>query len=79
MIFTKIERDRYIDSLETLSETAILNEQPGIETGYVGMATQVFKEVIEEIGLSTPEIAACTEADRDRLGRERAHRRRGEA
>ena len=63
MIFTKIERDRYIDSLETLSETAILNEQPGIETGYVGMATQVFKEVIEEIGLSTPEIAACTEAD----------------
>ena len=38
MIFTKIERDRYIDSLETLSETAILNEQPGIETGYVGMA-----------------------------------------
>ncbi len=43
MIFTKIERDRYIDSLETLSETAILNEQPGIETGYVGMATQVFR------------------------------------
>ena len=62
-IFTKIERDRYIDSLETLSETAILNEQPGIETGYVGMATNVFKDVIEEIGLSTPEIEACTEAD----------------
>ena len=62
-IYVKIQRDRYIDSLETLSETAILNEQPGIETGYVGMATSVFKEVIEEIGLSAPEITGCTEAD----------------
>ena len=62
-IYARIESDRYIDSLETLSETALLNEQPGIETGYVGMATAVFKDVIEEIGLSTPEIMACTEAD----------------
>ena len=62
-IFTRIQRDRYIDSLETLSETALLNDQSGIETGYVGMATQAFKEVIEEIGLSTPEIAACSDAD----------------
>ena len=63
MIFTKIERDRYIDSLETLSETAMLNDQPGIETGYVGMATDVFKDVIKEIGLNTPEIESCSEAD----------------
>ncbi len=63
MIFTKIERDRYIDSLETLSETAMLNDQPGIETGYVGMATDVFKDVIKEIGLNTHEIESCSEAD----------------
>ncbi len=62
-IFVRIQKDRYIDSLETLSETASLNEQPGIETGYISMATNVFKEVVNEIGLSTPEIDSCTEAD----------------
>ncbi|MBQ1531116.1 MAG: hypothetical protein IIZ57_03125 [Solobacterium sp.] len=62
-IFTRIQKDRYIDSLETLNQTAVLNDQPGIESGYVGMATNVFKEVIEEIGLGTPEIQSCTEAD----------------
>lgn len=62
-VFVKIQKNRYIDSLETLQQTAVLNEQEGIETGYVGMATAVFKEVIEEIGLSTDEIQACSEAD----------------
>ncbi len=62
-IFTKIQKDRYIDSLETLNQTAVLNDQPGIVSGYVGMATAVFKEVIEEIGLGTPEVQSCTEAD----------------
>lgn len=62
-IFVEIQKDRYIDSLETLSETALLNEQSGVETGYVGMATDVFKDVIKEIGLTTPEIEACTDAD----------------
>ncbi|MBE6123268.1 MAG: FdrA family protein [Erysipelotrichaceae bacterium] len=62
-IFTRIQKDRYIDSLETLNQTAVLNDQPGIESGYVGMATDVFKEVIEEIGLGSPEIQSCTEAD----------------
>lgn len=62
-IFTRIQKDRYVDSLETLNQTAVLNDQEGIESGYAGMATAVFKEVIEEIGLSTDEIMACTEAD----------------
>ncbi|MBQ9823102.1 MAG: hypothetical protein IJM63_01275 [Solobacterium sp.] len=62
-ILSKIYKNKYIDSLETLQQTAVLNEQLGIETGFVGMATAVFKEVIDEIGLSTPEIADCTEAD----------------
>ena len=62
-IFTKIYNNRYIDSLETLNQTAVLNEQEGIETGYVGMATSVFKDVIEEIGLSTEEIKNCNDGD----------------
>lgn len=62
-IFVQIEKNHYVDSLETLSETALLNEQPGIETGYIGMATGVFKEVTQEIGLATEEILACSESD----------------
>ena len=63
MIFVKIEKNRYIDSLETLSETAFMNEQPGVRTAFVGMANDTFKEVTAEIGLSSPEITACSEAD----------------
>ena len=62
-IFVKIEKNHYIDSLETLSETALLNDQPGIETGYIGMATAVFKEVTQEIGLATDELLTCSESD----------------
>lgn len=62
-IYSKIQKNRYVDSLATLNQTAVLNEQPGIETGYVGMATTVFHEVIEEIGLSTDEIKQCNDSD----------------
>lgn len=62
-IFTKIEHGRYIDSLETLSSSAFLNEQPGIELGYVGMATAAFKEILAEIGLLTGEVTACGDGD----------------
>ena len=36
-IYTQIEQGKYVDSLETLSATAFLNEQPGIKIGYVCM------------------------------------------
>ena len=62
-VYAIIEKNRYVDSLETLSETATLNEQPGIETAMAGMATEVFHEVVSEIGLETPEIVACTDSD----------------
>ncbi len=62
-IFVKIERNHYIDSLETLSQTAVFNDQPGIDTGYIGMATPAFLEVVQEIGLAAPEVLACSEAD----------------
>lgn len=62
-VFYQITHDHYIDSLETLAQTTELCEQEGIETGYIGMATQTFKDIITEIGLSCDEILAAGEAD----------------
>lgn len=60
-VYVKIEKNRYIDSLETLFATTVLNEQPGIEMGYIGMCNSTFRDVITDIGLMTDEIAACSE------------------
>lgn len=62
-IFVKIEKNNYIDSLETLYATTLLNEQEGIVMGNIGMCNRTFLDVLEEIGLMTPEIEACTEND----------------
>lgn len=61
--YVKIEKNRYIDSLQTLLGSSVLNEQPGIQVGYVGMATASFKEILAEIGLLTDEIRACGDGD----------------
>ncbi len=58
-IYTKVERGRYIDSLETLLAASILNEQPGLEIGYAGMATEPFKDILADICLLTEEIKGC--------------------
>ena len=60
-VYVKIEKNRYIDSLETLFATTVLNDQPGIAVGYIGMCNSTFRDVIADIGLMTEEIAACTE------------------
>lgn len=57
--FVRIERGRYIDSLETLLASTVLNDQAEIEIGYAGMATDPFKDILESIGLLTEEIKAC--------------------
>lgn len=62
-IFVKIEKGTYVDSLETLFSTTVLNEQDGIETGIIGMATDAFKETARELGLLTDEISALSEGD----------------
>ena len=54
--FVKIEKNIYIDSLETLFATTVLNDQPGINMGYIGMCNSTFRSVIEDIGLMTSEI-----------------------
>lgn len=58
-VFVKIERGRYVDSLETLLASSVLNEQPGIEMGCAGMATDPGKDVLESVGLLTDELRAC--------------------
>ena len=44
MICVKIEKNKYVDSLETLFTTGVLNDQKGIEIGYVNMANKAMKE-----------------------------------
>ena len=62
-LFARIEKGKYIDSLETLFSATVFNEQPGIETGNIGMATDSFKDISKELGLLTDEIAALSEGD----------------
>ena len=57
--FIKIKKNTYVDSLESLAESSVLNEQPGVEVGYAGMATKAFLDILAEIGLLTEEAAAC--------------------
>ncbi len=47
-IYVKVEKNRYVDSLQTLFTTALLNDREGIEIGYVNMANTAFKEVLRK-------------------------------
>ena len=62
-VFAKIEKGRYMDSLETLFAATVLNGCDGVATGYVGMATDAFKTELSAAGLLTHEIQACTAND----------------
>lgn len=62
-VYMQIQKGKYIDSLETLFGSSVLNDQPGIDVGYVGMATKAFKEILDEIGLMTREIDGCGDND----------------
>lgn len=62
-IFVHIERGRYVDSLETLFATMVLNEQPGIRDGLAGMCNESFTDVARDMGVLSPELASATAAD----------------
>ena len=51
-VYAQIKKGKYIDSLETLFSSSVLNEQPGVDVGYVCMATASFKDILAEIGIS---------------------------
>ena len=63
MICVKIEKNKYVDSLETLFTTGVLNDQKGIEIGYVNMANKALKEALKTEGILTPEIDALSDSD----------------
>ena len=63
MVFTHFERDRYADSLEILFAATVLNEQPGIIQGYVGMAGESFRESIREAGLDISALKKAGSSD----------------
>ncbi len=62
-VFIKIEKGRYIDSLETLFATSVLVEQDGVKNGYVGVSNDSFKEEVIQAGLETRELANATDND----------------
>ena len=62
-IFVKIEAGRYIDSLETLYASSVLAEQPGVNNGYAGVASDAFKDTLQAEGLYTPVLDKATAND----------------
>lgn len=63
MLCVKIEKNKYVDSLETLFTTGVLNDQKGIDIGFVNMASKVFKETLKTEGMLTPEIENLSDSD----------------
>lgn len=58
-VYVKIDQGRYVDSLGSLLASSVLNEQPGIEIGCAGMATEPGKEILADIGLLTEALQNC--------------------
>lgn len=63
MVFVHIERDRYADSLEILFAATVLNDQPGISRGYIGMAGEGFRETLREAGMDTSALGNASASD----------------
>lgn len=62
-VFVKIEKGRYIDSLETLYASSVLMDQEGIVTGYVGVGSDPFKDTVISSGLNSPDLENATGND----------------
>lgn len=62
-VFVKIEKGRYIDSLETLYASSVLMDQAGIATGFVGVGTAPFKDTVISSGLNNADLAHATGND----------------
>lgn len=62
-VFVKIEKGRYIDSLETLYASSVLVEQDGIVAGYVGVGNDPFKDTVTSSGLNSPDLKEATGND----------------
>ena len=63
LVFTHMEHDRYADSLEILFAATVLNGQPGISQGYIGMAGDSFRETLREAGIDEGVLGKAAASD----------------
>lgn len=62
-VFSRIEKNRYVDSLETLFMTALINSQEGVELGFAAMAKASLKSDLAKNDMLTDEINDLRESD----------------
>lgn len=55
--------NKYSDSMSLMALSTKVNELPIVKLAMIGMGTDLNKQVIDEVGLSTPEIATATPRD----------------
>ena len=53
----------YTDSMSLMALSTKVNQLPGVEKAMIGMGTDMNKQVINDVGLMTPELEAATPAD----------------
>lgn len=58
-----VMRNKYSDSMSLMALSTKVNELPYVASAMVGMGTELNKQVISEVGLSTPEIETATPRD----------------
>ena len=62
-VFTKIQKNKYVDSLETLYMTSVINSIDGVDVGFASMAKASLKSDLERNSMLTDEIVALKESD----------------
>lgn len=58
-----IKTNQYSDSMSLMALSTKVNQLPFVHQAMIGMGTDLNKQVIAEVGLSTPEIEAATPRD----------------
>jgi succinyl-CoA synthetase alpha subunit len=59
----RIDRDTYVDSMSLMALSTKANELDGVEQAMIGMGTDLNKQVIESVGLMTPDIRDAGRSD----------------
>lgn len=62
-VFFTIEKNRYVDSLDSLYFTELINRQNDVVSGYASMFSLSFMQSLQVEGLLVPEIEKANESD----------------
>lgn len=62
-IETRLLKGVYTDSMSLMALSTEINKLPGVKRAMIGMGTDMNKQVIQDVGLMTPEINAATTGD----------------